>query len=153
MENMMNKTISESASDILGQFYCAFGAGAGAIRIQRSAIAALRARYSGPIEASIAEWESAAPHVLAFLTQVGRLSALLATQDGRTAVSAADFTRARQSIEAGVHQSAERSGKLFAGPFCPPVAGEQPAPVKPDAGELSEPIDAVTAAPSQLVAH
>jgi hypothetical protein len=134
----INSTISESASDILGQFYCAFGLGAGAIRIQRSTIAALRARYAGPIADAVNEWESAAPHVLSFLTQVGRLSALLATQAGRTAVSPADFTQARERVEAGVHRSAEHSGKLIAGPYCPTLPSSSPGPIKSETPEILE---------------
>ncbi len=52
MENTMGDTIGEAVNDILGQFYCAFGQGAGAIRIRRTAIAALRARYREPIQNS-----------------------------------------------------------------------------------------------------
>jgi hypothetical protein len=151
--NTVDTTIGESASDILGQFYCAFGLGAGPIRIQRAAIAALRARYAGPIQASIAEWEQSAPHVLSFLTQVGRLAALLATQNGRTSVSAADFTQARQTIEAGVHQNAENSGKLFAGPFCPPVPGELPAPPKSETPDAHEPVDRTATISAVAVTH
>ena len=40
---------AHAVEDILGQFYFALGQGAGAMRIQRSAIAALRARYADPI--------------------------------------------------------------------------------------------------------
>lgn len=147
--NTMGTTISESASDILGQFYCAFGVGAGSIRIQRSTIAALRARYAGPIGDAVSDWEHAAPHVLSFLTQVGRLSALLATQAGRTAISPADFTQAREAVEAGVHQSAEHSGKLFAGPYCPALPGQLPGPIKT---ETPEPLGVETPQPAAIVA-
>lgn len=153
MENVKHNTLSESANDILGQFYCAFGQGAGSIRIQRSTIAALRARYAGPIAGAIAEWDTAAPQVLAFMAQVGRLAALLATQAGRTAISASDFTAARRAVEAGVHQTAENAGKLFAGPFCPPVAGEQPEPARPEANDLGEPVNVVTPSIGALAAR
>ena len=143
MENTTSNTVGEAVNDILGQFYCAFGQGAGAIRIRRTAIAALRARYSGPIQNALAEWERSAPHVLSFVAQVGRLSALLATQAGRTAIGPADFTRARRAVEATVHQNAENSGQLFAGVICPAVPGEEPLPTQPDAPEMREPIDTV----------
>lgn len=147
MANMMDGTVRDSVNDILGQFYCAFGHGAGAIRIRRSAIAALRARYSEPIQNALAEWEGAAPHVLSFMTQVGRLAALLATQAGRTAIGAADFTQARRAVEGSVHQNAENSGQLFAGMICPAVPGEEPvpAPVSSETPAMHEPVESVTA--------
>lgn len=92
---------AQAVDDILGQFYFALGQGAGAMRIQRSAIAALRARYAEPIAANVAHWKSGAPNVLAFVTQVGRLAAQLATAAGRTFISDADFTEARTVVEAG----------------------------------------------------
>jgi hypothetical protein len=111
-------TTIESPDDILGQFYFAFGQGAGTMRVRREAIAALRRRYRPAIQTSAAVWPEAAGNVLSLLTQVGRLAALLATQAGRTAITEADFTQARQTVEASVHRRHE-SGGLVAGPFCP----------------------------------
>jgi hypothetical protein len=119
--------ISPEAEDILGQFFFAFGQGAGTMRVQRSAIAALRRRYAGAIEEASAEWNTAGPHVLGLVGQVGRLAAMLATQAGRAAITEADFTAARRAVETNVHHRAERNGQLHAGPYCPPVLGESDA--------------------------
>lgn len=113
----------ESAEDILGQFYFALGQGAGTMRIRREAIAALRRRYYLPIQASGAAWPDMASDVLSLLTQVGRLASLLATQAGRTAISAADFMQARQMVEASV-QSIHQDAGLSAGPICPRFDGD-----------------------------
>jgi len=125
---------AQSVEDILGQFCFALGQGAGAMRIQRSAIAALRARYADPIGANVARWKSGAPNVLAFVTQVGRLAAQLATAAGRTFISEADFTQARTVVEAGVHASGDRLHGLFAGPWCPTIAPSKPLDA-PGAGD------------------
>jgi hypothetical protein len=113
--------------DILGQFFFAFGQGAGNMRVQRGAIAALRRRYRPAIEVARHEWDSAAPHVLGLIAQVGRLAAALATQSGRAAIAEADFMTARRLVEANAHRRAESDGRLIAGPFCPPVPGESAA--------------------------
>jgi hypothetical protein len=113
---------SRQAEDILGQFYCAFAQGAGAMRIRRGAIRALRGRYFGPIQTLGGQWEEIASSVLPLLAQVGRLAALLATQTGCTAISEADFTRARRIVEANAHNSSQL---LICGPVCPPIAGEE----------------------------
>ncbi|MBP6771923.1 MAG: hypothetical protein KA154_02930 [Gemmatimonadaceae bacterium] len=120
-----NRT-SQTAEEILGQFYFALGQGAGAMRIQRSAIAALRARYADPIAQNVDRWKAGAPNVLAFVTQVGRLAAQLATSAGRTFIAEADFTEARTIIEAGVHSSGDRAHGIFAGPWCPTGATPEP---------------------------
>ena len=112
---------SLEAESILGQFYCAFAQGAGTMRIRRDAIVALRARYLGPIQTQTTSWRGLASSVLPLLAQVGRLAALMATQEGRTAIAESEFTRARQIVEAGAHGS---SGLLIAGPMCPPLAEE-----------------------------
>jgi hypothetical protein len=126
------KCTDENPQDILGQFYYALGQGAGAMRVQRSAIAALRARYYGPIQAAPGPWKTISPNVLGFVAQVGRLAALFATQAGRTAIDETDFTSARRIVESRVHQGAEAAGMLIAGPMCPPVAGESdPLPPGP----------------------
>jgi histone H3/H4 len=109
---------------ILGQFIYAFGQGAGTVRVSRRAIAALRARYLGPVQAYAGRWETTAAYVLPLLAQVGRLAALLATQAGRSAIAETDFTRARRLVEARTHEQAEASGQLMAGPLCPPISGE-----------------------------
>lgn len=153
MNTIATTTTDEATMEILGQFYFALGQGAGSIRIRRSAISALRARYEGPIRASVHEWDAAAPNVLAFLTQIGRLAALLATESGRAAISADDFMRARQAVEASVHHTAESTGKLFAGPFCPPVPGEQPPAPRPTSSEVREPLDAPAAAVTSVRQH
>lgn len=120
-----HNTIQSRCEDILGQFCFALGQGAGTMRIQRDAICALRARYRDPVTDSLDRWSTLAPNVLSFVTQVGRVAALQATQDGRTAISAADFTYARQLVESQVHRSGERTHGIFAGPICPAVPGEQ----------------------------
>lgn len=142
---------AQAVDDILGQFYFALGQGAGAMRIQRSAIAALRARYAEPIGANVAHWKSGAPNVLAFVTQVGRLAAQLATGAGRTFISEADFTEARTVVEAGVHASGDRLHGLFAGPWCPPIATPTPLDA-PDAGAPEVSADDHTPRPPIAVA-
>lgn len=127
-----NNAIQQQTEEILGQFYFALGQGAGVIRIQREAITALRRRYADPITANFGRWTALAPNVLSFVVQVGRVAALQATQDGRTSITAVDFTRARQLVESRVHQSGERTHGLFAGPLCPPVTGEE---IKPPTSE------------------
>jgi histone H3/H4 len=122
------------SEDILGQFYYAFGQGAGTMRVRRSAIAALRRRYVGPIQAEAATWNTVAANVLSFVTQVGRLASLFATVDGRTAINAADFVKARRLVEAKVHQQADAAGVLIAGPLCPAIPDE--LQTNPDAGVM-----------------
>ncbi|HKV98841.1 MAG TPA: hypothetical protein VJN96_03395 [Vicinamibacterales bacterium] len=130
---------SRQAEDILGQFYCAFAQGAGAMRIRRGAIRALRGRYFGPIQTLGAQWEEIAPSVLPLLAQVGRLAALLATQTGRTAISAADFMRARRIVEASAHNSSQL---LICGPVCPPIAGEEGI-VPGSSADIDEPCEPI----------
>jgi histone H3/H4 len=122
-----SKSVSDP-EDILGQFFFAFGQGAGTMRVRRGAIAALRQRYQDPIRAAGGDWDTAAPHVLSLLAQVGRLASLLATQAGRSAIGETDFTQARRMVEAMAHSRAEHAGRLIAGPFCPPVPGEEAQP-------------------------
>jgi histone H3/H4 len=121
----LNQSLSSTCNpeDILGQFYFAFGQGAGTMRVRQEAIAALRHRYYPAIKASAAAWPEAAGSILSLLTQIGRLAALLATQAGRTAITASDFMQARRSVEASVHEI-HASGGLSAGPFCPLVADD-----------------------------
>ena len=114
--------LTQDSEDILGQFYFAFGQGAGTMRVQRAAIAALRARYLPNIKAASLDWTDVAGNVLSLLQQVGRLAALLATQSGRTAISEADFNAARTTLEGNVHRQKEEAG-LMAGPFCLAPAG------------------------------
>ena len=113
--------------DILGQFYFAFGQGAGSMRVRQEAIAALRRRYYPAIQASAAAWPDMAGNILSLLAQVGRLAALLATQAGRTAITAADFMQARRRVEASVHDI-HHAGGLLAGPLCPKIAEDIEAP-------------------------
>lgn len=136
-----NRNISETAAnaeDILGQFYYAFGQGAGAMRVRRSAISALRARYFGPIQTAGATWDDVAGNVLSFVAQVGRLAALLATEAGRTAINSGDFMKARRLVEASVHHHAESRGLLIAGPLCPQIADELPE-TEPQPASIPEP--------------
>jgi hypothetical protein len=117
--------LESDTEDILGQFCFALGQGAGTMRIQRDAINALRERYRDAVAAAIDRWPVMAPNILSFVTQVGRVAALQATQAGRTAISAADFMYARQLVESQVHRAGERAHGIFAGPFCPTVPGEK----------------------------
>lgn len=152
---MSRRTLTTgTAEDILGQFYYALGQGAGTMRVQREAMAALRARYSGPIAATLEQWPSLAPNVLSFVTQVGRLAALQATHHGRTAISAADFTYARQLVESQVHRSGELAHGLFAGPLCPAVPGEQPPqPSSKDEAMGPEVVTSTLISPDRLAAR
>jgi histone H3/H4 len=125
----LNQPLPSSADpeDILGQFYYAFGQGAGTMRVRQEAISAFRRRYYPAIQASAAAWPEVAGSILSLLAQVGRLAALLATQGGRTAITAADFIQARRMVEASVHHTHEAGG-LLAGPFCPIAADDVEAP-------------------------
>jgi hypothetical protein len=116
---------TENAEDILGQFYYAFGQGAGAVRVERGAIAAFRNRYFANIKAAPAPWNAVAGNVLSLIAQVGRLAALYATQEGRSSISAADFMRARVLVEAKAHPRANDTGQLIAGPYCRLIPGEE----------------------------
>lgn len=128
-----------SVDDILGQFCCALGHGAGPIRIRRNVIAALRRRYSGPLAENVDRWESMAPHVLAFMTQVGRLAALFATQHGRSAIDADDFMRARFMVEREVHAHPDHQKSLIAGPICAVIPGEELPDTAPVGHEMPTP--------------
>lgn len=133
-------TTQAATDDILGQFFYALGQGAGTIRIQRDAIAALRSRYAQPISSAITQWPSLAPNILSFVAQIGRVAALQTTKEGRTAISAADFTYARQLVESRVHGSGERTYGIFAGVLCPAIPGEQfPNPETNTGGPHSDP--------------
>lgn len=125
-------SIESDTEDILGQFCFALGQGAGSMRIQRDAIHALRERYRRPVAAAIDRWPGMAPNILSFVAQVGRVAALRATQHGGTAISAMDFLYARQLVEDRVHGAGERKHGIFAGIFCPPVAGEEAPEPKSD---------------------
>ena len=121
--------MSQTGSDsILGQFYVAFGQGAGTMRVQRTAIAAMRRRYLVNIETAPGPWEAVAANVLGLLAQVGRLAALTATQAGRTAISEADFKAAARLVESRVHQNPDHEGKLHAGRYCTFVDDEVETP-------------------------
>ena len=128
---------SNHVEEILGQFIFAFGQGAGAMRVQRRAIAAFRARYYEPIRLAPGQWKSVSSNVLGFVAQVGRLAAHFATEAGRTSIGEGDFVRARQIVEKNVHQHADVAPVLIAGPFCSVVPGEaeptspQPSPIDP----------------------
>jgi hypothetical protein len=119
MSSPLNQALitSENPEDILGQYYFAFGQGAGSMRVQRSAIAALRSRYLPAIQRAPGSWSDAAGSVLSLMAQVGRLAALLATQSGRTAINDVDFTHARVAVETQVHGRNGQAG-LLAGPWC-----------------------------------
>ncbi len=117
---------AHAVEDILGQFYFALGQGAGAMRIQRSAIAALRARYADPIAANVAHWKSGAPNVLAFVTQVGRLAAQLATAAGRTFISEADSRRHAPSWKPACTRPAIASTASSPGRGVPPSRRRRP---------------------------
>ena len=134
---------NEERENILGQFIYAFGQGAGSIRVSRGAIAALRRRYAAPVQSSMSSWDTTAAYVLPLLGQVGRLAALLATQAGRPFIAEADFTLARRQVEHKVHQDAEQSGRLIAGPFCPAT----PEDLEPATVPASEPVTADTFTP------
>lgn len=147
-----HEMIQSATDDILGQFCYALGQGAGAIRIQRGAIAALRARYAQPVAAALDRWPAMAPNILSFVTQVGRVAALRATQQGRTAISADDFMYARQLVESRVHGAGERTHGIFAGIFCPTVPGEH-APAPTTGEESREPEGIAPRAPIVVPAN
>jgi len=134
--------------NILGQFCCAFGHGAGPIRIQRAVISALRQRYYAPVAANTERWEDSAAHVLAFMTQIGRLASHYAVIDGRSSINADDFTRARQLVEQRVHAHPDQSRTLHAGIFCQRIPGELPPQ---PAGDVREPLTPAGDAPTATV--
>jgi hypothetical protein len=136
MVSSVTPVLTDDVESILGQFIYAFAQGAGHVRVCRKAIAALRARYQGPIQASSDLWEGRAPYVLPLLAQVGRLAALLATQGGRAAIAESDFTEARRLVEFRTHENGGGS-QLIAGPICPLIKGE-PAPIIQPALHLTD---------------
>jgi hypothetical protein len=154
-ETQSLKTIgsTENAEDILGQFYYAFGQGAGTIRVERGAIAALRHRYFNNIKAAPAPWNAMAGNVLSLLAQVGRLAALLATQAGRTAITEADFMCARAKVESTVHPRANDTGRLVAGPFCALVPEDETDGVDVNAPDQPEAFDVFDIHEPQPRAH
>lgn len=141
-----------SVDDILGQFCCALGHGAGPIRIRRTVIAALRQRYRGPLAENVDRWESMAPHVLAFMTQVGRLAALFATQQGRSAIGADDFMRARFMVEREVHRHPDHEKALVAGQLCSVIPGEELPELDPADAEMPATVND-PAAPAPALPH
>ena len=144
MSSPVNRPVSTTTDpdDVLGQFYFAFGQGAGTMRVRREAIAALRRRYYPPIQAGQVPWTDIAGSVLSLLAQVGRLATLLATQAGRTAIGEAEFTQARLMVERGAHEQTKAAG-LFAGPMCPHYPEDDSRDL-PDAEGLQAPSPAAT---------
>jgi len=119
MDLSATRTVSgESADDIMGQFYFAFGQGAASMRIDRDGIAAFRRRYFERILNAPGPWKAVAPNVLAFVAQAGRLCAQFATQAGRTAITSTDVRRACAMVEAAVHRSADHQNIFIVGPHC-----------------------------------
>lgn len=145
----LHETTQRATDDILGQFCYALGQGAGPIRVQRDAIGALRARYAQPVAAALERWPALAPNILSFVGQIGRVAALQTTQQGRTAISAADFTYARQLVESRVHRSGEQTYGIFAGVICPAIPAEQ-AP-QPEANDDSPVAENATSRPRPIV--
>jgi hypothetical protein len=98
-----------TADDLFGQAFVAFGQGAGAIRVHHTTIREIRSRYERFLERALEHWEEDAVQALERVRATGRLAALLATQDGRTAVSPKDFSVAAERVE---RADLERLGKL-----------------------------------------
>lgn len=141
----------DSPEDILGQFFYAFGQGAGSMRVQRSAIAALRARYAGPIQAAPGPWKAVSANVLGFVAQVGRLAALFATEAGRTAINREDFMRARRLVERNVHARADSLHVFIAGPHCSELPEERDGADSIDLPTTAEEVDRVPEVPESTV--
>jgi hypothetical protein len=91
---------SSDVEQILGQFYVAFGQGAGCVRVKRETIGAIREHYIGLIEKNASSWEADAVQVLERVRTVGRLSALTAVQDGASAISREHFEGSTRAVQA-----------------------------------------------------
>ena len=76
---------------ILGQFFVAFGQGAGCVRVARDTIVAIRNQYVGMIEKEARTWEEDSVQVLERVRTVGRLAALTALQRGSPTIERQDF--------------------------------------------------------------
>lgn len=85
---------------ILGQFYVAFGQGAGCVRVHRETIGAIREHYVGLIEKNADSWEAEGVQVLERVRTVGRLAALKAVQDGSSAIAPKHFTDSTTAVQA-----------------------------------------------------
>lgn len=84
---------------ILGQFFVAFGQGAGCVRVRRETILAIRERYLAVIETEAHSWEEEAVQVLERVRTVGRLAALIATERGASSIAREDFVQSTGRIE------------------------------------------------------
>ncbi len=87
--------------DLIAQTMVAFGQGTGYMRVSHEATRALLARYETWIEQKglLRTWETDAVQILERIRAIGRLAALRATQDGRTAINAVDVRNAVPTIE------------------------------------------------------
>lgn len=96
-----------NADDLLGQAFVAFGQGTGGIRVRRETITAIRMRYGPLVDEAMKHWEEDAPQALERVRATGRVASLLATQEGRLAITAQDFRDAadlvarREALERG----------------------------------------------------
>jgi histone H3/H4 len=87
-----------TADQLLGQALVAFGQGTGAVRVHRETITAIRTRYEPLVKKAMEHWKEDAPQALERIRATGRVAALLATQAGRMAITAEDFTQAANKV-------------------------------------------------------
>jgi hypothetical protein len=85
---------------ILGQMLVAFGQGTGTVRLSQGACMAFRDRYWPWIDGGIVVlWDTAAVQVLERVRAIGRLLAVRAGIEGRTAIAAAGVIAAARLVE------------------------------------------------------
>src|SRR5262245_9222437 len=105
--------------NILGQYYFAFGQGArGSMRVSRETIEAIRKRHLERIQRVAVDWNQYHIGVLEYMRAVGRHAALIATEDGRIAISAADYTKAATLSEKRAHEQHDGEDIQFFGDAC-----------------------------------
>ncbi|MGB2713058.1 MAG: hypothetical protein WBC51_02700 [Vicinamibacterales bacterium] len=96
---MPDSSAYSEVEQILGQFFVAFGQGAGCVRVRRETVLAIRDRYIDVIEAESHTWEEEAVQVLERVRTVGRLAALIATERGSSSITREDFVQSTGRIE------------------------------------------------------
>ena len=104
--------------NILGQYYFAFGQGAGSMRVSRETIEAIRKRHLERIQRVAVDWNQYHIGVLEYMRAVGRHAALIATEDGRIAISAADYAKAATLSEKRAHEQHDGEDIQFFGDAC-----------------------------------
>jgi hypothetical protein len=106
----------DPAETVMGHVYVAFGQGTGVLRVSRAAVQAFHAHYRPVVTGEvIAGWDTLAVQVLERIRAVGRLAALAAAEQGKTAIGLEEALRSARAVEM-------ESGT----PLCPPQSAGTP---------------------------